>query len=105
MEFQNHPSQTATLGPQVSNSTSLTCSHPPAHPQVLQLHMSAVTPDSAPTVPCRMTPSGPPGNHIYMEVDPFYTGEGEPHHCSSLASSNSSQTSSGYSTAPSDHMK
>merc|ERR1719153_2190896 len=43
-----------------------------------------------------------------MEVDPLYctalTGEGE-HHCSGLASSTCSQTSSGYSTAPSDQLR
>jgi len=47
-----------------------------------------------------------------MEVDPLYctalTGEGEhhrEHHCSGLASSTCSQTSSGYSTAPSDQLR
>jgi len=58
------------------------------------------------------------GAHIYMEVDPIYSGIGQLHHSDTrseimssepsdeteILSSNSSQASSGYSTAPSYHV-
>ena len=47
---------------------------------------------------CRLASPEPYPGHIYMEVDPLYCREGP-------ASSSSSQTSSGYSTAPSDHLR
>ena len=42
---------------------------------------------------------GPGSHHIYMEVDPLYSIMAEP---GVVSSSTSSQTSSGYSTAPSN---
>jgi len=108
-------------GPQVQNSTSLSYTSQP-HMHVLKPHHlqdsfkahHLVDPQgyTGTVVGSRMTGSPSPGHHIYMEVDPLYctalTGEGEhhrEHHCSGLASSTCSQTSSGYSTAPSDQLR
>ena len=90
-------------GPQVHTSSRRQASKSP-HPYVTS------SPTTLHTLACRVaTPtSGPPSQHIYMEVDPLYCmsheegGDVGVHNCSGLHSSSSSQTSSGYSTAPSE---
>lgn len=110
-EFQNMPTHSPTPGPQVSSpSCKQQARLQIMQPNSIQEHMATATP-AAPmhTMSCKMVSPSSPRYHIYMEVDPLYcsglTREGELHNCSGMASSNSSQTSSGYSTAPSDHIR
>ena len=56
----------------------------------------------------RTTSPGPPGQHIYMEVDPLYCSDSGQlqQYTTGLASSSSSQASSGYSSAGlSEHLR
>ena len=102
-QYQYTLQQAPVPGPQVHTGSRRQPSKSP-HPYVTS------SPTSLHTLACRVaTPtSGPPSQHIYMEVDPLYCmsheegGDGGVHNCSGLHSSSSSQTSSGYSTAPSE---
>ena len=102
-QYQYTLQQAPVPGPQVHTGSRRQPSKSP-HPYVTS------SPTSLHTLACRVaTPtSGPPSQHIYMEVDPLYCmsheegADGGVHNCSGLHSSSSSQTSSGYSTAPSE---
>merc|ERR1712080_746316 len=102
-QYQYTLQQAPVPGPQVHTGSRRQPSKSP-HPYVTS------SPTSLHTLACRVaTPtSGPPSQHIYMEVDPLYCmsheegTDGGVHNCSGLHSSSSSQTSSGYSTAPSE---
>ena len=105
--------ESSVPGPQVHTSHRLHKTSEPYFPQTTTTPHPYITTGPSPSfqvMPYRLASPipfpGPPSQHIYMEVDPLYcAGHTELHNCSGVHSSSSSQTSSGYSTAPSELLR